>query len=274
MIENTFIPLNITSFHNYMLNKYNINIHDISIKEWEDMIHPNYCKNIIGNIFCFKKHKKNMLENNFCSKCCERKGIKRNNIYKKKKKQINIDNVNNLDDSGFYSELELNNDINDNILKTQHTNNKKVPMQNLDYEKNIDNNLINNRKFIKFGDLKFNLDTKYEYLMDKVQNLKSENKNKSHNINDNFITFGSLFFNNIKKINNSTLFFSSIEQNNKCSQRINIFEEEEKINLFNNDLYYIFIYLINLIFYNSDINFIKKELYFCLGPFGIDYYLS
>lgn len=86
MMKNTFIPLDMASFLNYMLNKYNINIYNISIKEWEYMIHPNYCKNTIDNIFCFKKHKKNTTDVDFCSKCCEKKELKEIIYIKKEKK--------------------------------------------------------------------------------------------------------------------------------------------------------------------------------------------
>ena len=42
----------------------------------------------------------------------------------------------------------------------------------------------------------------------------------------------------------------------------------------NSDLYYIFIYLVDLIFKISDINFIRNELYSYLGDIGVEYYIS
>lgn len=170
MITNTFIPINIPLFYKYMLSKYKINIYEISTDNWYNMIDTNYCRNIEDNKFCFKKYKKNIVGTDFCSKCCERKKIKRKNVYKKKKTNKKEDIVN---DSAFYSETDNNTD------------------------------LENDKKYIKFGDIDFELDKKYVYLTNSLQNLKSE-KYKSinnHHIDNNCIKFGELDI----KINNKNI---------------------------------------------------------------------
>lgn len=54
-------------------------------------------------------------------------------------------------------------------------------------------------------------------------------------------------------------------------------EKEDLIN-YNNDMnkdtYYIFLYIIDLIFKTRNINYIRKELYNCLGVFNIKFYRS
>jgi hypothetical protein len=166
MITNTAIPIHIPFFYNYILTKYNINIYEFPIDDWREMIHINYCKNIIDNKFCLKKYKKDLIGIDFCSKCCEKKKIKRKNVYKKKKcKESNTNN-----DSGFYSETDNNADV-ENI-----------------------NVFPENKKYIKFGNIDVELNNKNNYLINNLQNLKSEN-NVNHYINDNFITFGELTIN-------------------------------------------------------------------------------
>jgi hypothetical protein len=77
MISNSFIPISIPHFQEYLLEKFNVNINEIPYEDWNGLIHNNYCKNIINNNFCLKKYKKTIsnVENNdlMCSKCCERK---------------------------------------------------------------------------------------------------------------------------------------------------------------------------------------------------------
>lgn len=150
-------------------------------------------------------------------------------------------------------------------------------MQNLNSEKKD-----NNGNFIKFGDLKIKLDNKYEHLMDRLPILKSENKIKNYCINDNYITFGTLSFSyssqylqnkTIRPVNINESKKDNYFENNKCFQKIDTLEKKKE-DLFNHDLYYVFVYIINLIFYNSDVKLIRKELYHCLGDLGIDFYLS
>jgi hypothetical protein len=202
-----------------MLNKYNVDIYEISINDWGNMIYTNYCKNITENKFCFKKYKKDISGIDFCSKCCERKKIKRKNVYKKKNKKETINN-----DSAFYSDSD-----------------------------NTNKEIINN-KYIKFGDMEFELDDKYSYLINKLQNLKSENNivNNNHYINNNYIKLGELIINidekNRIKDNNPK---NNLEKESKmlpssCSdQHIeesysnnnhNIFIPENNIKLLNNKL--------------------------------------
>lgn len=328
MFENVFIPLDVSSFHNYMLNKYNINIYDIQLEDWSNMICSNYCKNINDNKFCFKKYKKN-LNLELCSKCCEKKKIKRESVYIKRKTKLKKNKINESNDSGYYTEIE------DNINKNGNNNDysSKMKENTINFGINGNNYMIspndsreeygyihehhnekvynykdlkiNNKerknKYIKFGSLKFELNDKNKNLINGLQNLKSENKIINHNINNN-ITFGSLTFEiknklkqkekenikikfeepdilsdpsntfNLKLSNNAKDFLANKTNLNKYFQEEEI--EKNRYMIFYNDLYYIFVYIINLIFYNSDIKIIKKELYNCLGETGINFYLS
>lgn len=87
MLNNSFIPISIPFFHDYLINKFSVNIYEIPNEDWINIICNKYCKNIVDGKFCLKKHKKhipNAENNRLCSKCCEKKGIKRKKFIKEK----------------------------------------------------------------------------------------------------------------------------------------------------------------------------------------------
>lgn len=272
MILNSFIPISIQNFQEYLLNKFNIDIYEIPTEDWKDIIYHNYCKNIIDNNFCLKKCR-NIKTNTeyFCSKCCEKKKIKRDPVYKKKKKIENVNNVN-IYDSGFYTETEHNID---RSIKNVEKNYFPKLQNATDTQTSCNNNILKKNKkvetnYIKFGDLDFEVDKKYIHLVNNIhQNIKSNKTIINHNyINDDYITFGELNFkidkidklNKIESVTSKLNIINNIDKNNKIEKNLN------------SDLYYLFIYFIDLIFQNHDVSFIKKELYRCLGSFGIQFY--
>lgn len=310
MIENTFIPVFIPHLHKYLLDNFNIDINKIPIEDWHGLISNNYCKNITNNTYCLKKYKKNINDDNidFCSKCSEKKGIKRKKVYKSKKdrkKEINSD-------SGFYSESDNekiiydNNIIADKTIKNVKFKNIKkrimIKIKILNYFKNLlkvkkinvikeeedyifctntgfynrkkkNNNLNVNlvgskdyHKYIMFGDLEFKFEDRYFKINNNYKNLNVKHEKF---MNNNFIQFGSLTFNLNPKENKKENYLL----NN------NIYKEgKEKLinynNYMNEDTYYIFLYIIDLIFKTKNIDYIREELYNCLGPFNIDFYKS
>lgn len=110
--------------------------------------------------------------------------IKRKKVYKKWKNKEKTDYTDNVNESGYYSEID----------------NNLIQLQNLNSEKDLSSELSNKEeeKKIKFGDLKFELDDKYKHLINGLRNLKYKNNAVNHITNNEYITFGSL---NIK-INN------------------------------------------------------------------------
>jgi hypothetical protein len=306
MISNEFIPLSISSFHKYLLENFNLDINNIPNKEWNNLIYKNYCKNIINNRYCFKKIKKIDPNNiDICSKCCEKmklKTYKKNKIKKcKKKEKINKD-IDNNEDSGFYTETDNENYTNSKLDVTQ---NMMINLNPNKYNKNctqtesqshsfsletftsttfISEN-CKNKGYIKFGDLNFKLNDKHLYLTDFLHmdhyGYNSLPKNYINNINNN-IYFGNLKFKIDKKENKSENKICDSKLRKRILLKINILRYFKKLYLknkdnefnTNSDLYYVFLYIIDLIFRTKNINYIRKELYNCLGILGINYYRS
>lgn len=281
MISNSFIHISIPNFQEYLLNKFNIDIYEIPTEDWKDIIYNNYCKNIINSKFCLKKCRSIKANTGYlCSKCCEKKKLKRDPVYKKKKKIENVNN-DNIYDSGFYTEAEDNIDRSikkiENEYLPQLQNTTKKIYSNSDIQASCNNNISKENKnveinYIKFGDLDFELDKKYIYLVNNIhQNIKSNKTIINHNyINDKYITFGELNF-KIGKIDKS----NKIESVTSKLNIINNIDKHKKIekNL-NSDLYYLFIYFIDLIFQNHNVEYIQKKIYRCLGGLGIQFYRS
>lgn len=216
MIENEFIPLSVSSFNEYLLKKFNINIDNIPDEDWDKLIYKNYCKNNINNKYCFKKIKKVESNINICSKCCEKMKLKtyKRNKKKCKKKEKNNENKNIDEDSGFYTETD--NDI-ENKSKLNYEGIHKIKdtkeHENSNYiyfgsigikseknynkiqlkdEKNelINNNYINNSNYIKFGDLHFKLN-KSEFSIEEVNDNISGNGSKEDIIFDDKISISN-----------------------------------------------------------------------------------
>jgi hypothetical protein len=267
MLTNSFIPIFIPNLHNYLLNKFNVNIYNIPIDDWHRLICDNYCKNIINNTYCIKKYKKDINDDNslFCSKCCERKGIKRKRVYKKKTKII----LNNDDsDSGVYTESD-DKKSNTNYKPTEfklfknknynkidldnvylYINNKQIE-ENKKYVKDVLNsNKENKHKYIMFGTLKVNIN----------ENAKINDYNDKNNLKRK--TFGR------------NLCYSPIFLNNKKYDNGLKYLKENDFTDINSDLYYVFTYIIYLIFKTSNIKIIQDELHNYLGDLGVQYYIS
>lgn len=348
MIENKFIPLYIPYLHEYLLNNFNVNIYNISINDWNKLICNDYCKNITNNMYCFKKYKKINGDNvEFCSKCCKKKGIQREKVYKTRKhrkKEIN-------NDSAFESD-SYNDKIRNNITSSK-TIDKKIYIQKnfqLNNEELLINNNLKSNKIIediKFKNIKkriiikikclINLKKLYEKSKNTINTIKENNKNnfqtkvinenqyvnliknneekfkinlKRNNEYNNYIMFGDLEFkiekkyfninnncNNLKIGNFNKVMTNNFIQNESSNFNMNKYKDEnrkgnyllnnninekkvEKEDLinYNNDMnkdtYYIFLYIIDLIFKTRNINYIRKELYNCLGVFNIKFYRS
>lgn len=281
MLSNTFIPFSIISLNNYLQKQFNININinNIPIEHFKELVDYKYCKNIIDGKMCIRPCKKiNTIKENsefICSKCCEKKGIKRRRVYKLKKDKQKIINMDENSDSGFYTEID------DNIKNTSNSsNNSKQNIEDPILE-NKSTNVINNKP--------------------KEFKLSIKNKNKS----DDFISFGELDFKlnekyrNITNTYNKQIIFGSLKIDIDKKDKIDIIEINKKFKInyknnlknnnnyihnyfkgedfnmnINSDLYNIFIYLVDLIFKISDINFIRNELYSYLGDIGVKYYIS
>ncbi len=288
---NSCIPVSIPHFQEYLLRNFKININEIPLEDWSFLIYNNYCNNIIDNKLCLKKHKKiiNLNTDNkyLCSKCCERKGIKRNPIYKKTKvkkvkennnKEESVNCVTQSPAIRFCNKLESTKIEKIEVLENYDIKNKSKIYITDEKDKYVNNNCI------KFGDLDFNLDNKYRYLINNLYKNKLEKlKDGNHYIDNENIMFGSLKIdiNNKKEIIenicslNSKTNNKSIKDNTSLNIPCSIYLANKKEDeLLNSDIYYIFVYLVNLIFYNYEIAFIKNELYNCLGSFGINFYIS
>lgn len=238
MDANLFIPFYIPALINYLKIKFNIDINNIPIHDLKSLVYYKYCKNITDGKLCVRPCKKaNEIKEDeefICSKCCEKNKIKRKKVYRKKKKPKNneqLDNMNNGNESGYYSETDNNLYLKSNEIYGP-INNYSVKLQNLKYEKELSfNNELSEKKEnkINFGDLEIELDNKY--LINNLRKLKHENNVINHNINNKYITFGSLNINieadNIinnekivkknKYINNKVL---NNNENNKIIKRI------------------------------------------------------
>jgi hypothetical protein len=216
MIVNEFIPLSISSFHSYLLEKFNIDINNIPENDWTKLVCKSYCKNIINSKYCFKKIKKVNSNNiNICSKCCEKlklKTYKRNKVQKCKKNN----DIDNNEDSGFFTETDNELYTIPKIISSENMTTKLN--SKIDLSCNINNiskkEDCKNKEYIKFGDLDFKLNNKSLYLIDILhKNSITENNVRKHinNINDN-ICFGSLKF-KIDEKNNKTLYHDDINKN-------------------------------------------------------------
>lgn len=188
MLKNSFIPISIPILHDYLMNKFSINIYEIPINDWSNLICNNYCKNFIDDHFCLRKHKKMMLDmenKGLCSKCCEKKGIKRSKVYKQRKKKTKhiLDNTEDSD-SGVYTENDDNRNGENFSLNKNYKNN--------DYNNNLSE--FKKRIFMK---IKFLIFFKKLYL---------NNKNKSNN----YISFGSLDVEINNNNNYSSLFSNKV----------------------------------------------------------------
>lgn len=139
-----------------------------------------------------------------CSKCCEKKGIKRSKVYKQRKKKTKhiLDNTEDSD-SGVYTENDDNRNGENFSLNKNYKNN--------DYNNNLSE--FKKRIFMK---IKFLIFFKKLYL---------NNKNKSNN----YISFGSLDV-EINNNNNYSSLFS-----NKVYNKINLNNVYDYI-LFNRNL--------------------------------------
>lgn len=213
MLKNSFIPVSIPNLHSYLLNKFNVDIYNIPVDDWHRLICNSYCKNIINNTYCITKYKKDINnDSSFCSKCCERKGIKRKKVYKKKTKII----LNNEDsDSGICTES----DDKDNRFKSKKCNIINKPTEfKLLKNKNIFHDLSKIKKKIL---------TKIKILI-YFKKLYLNNKNNKQN---NYIRFGSLKI-PINNNNISSLFlnknYNKINLNNIYSYINNKQIEKEK----------------------------------------------
>lgn len=307
MIENEFIPISISSFHKYLLENFKIDINEIPNNEWNKLVYKNYCKNIKNNKYCFKKIKKIDPDNiNICSKFCEKMKLKtyKNKIKKcKKRKKINKD-IDNNDDSGFYTETD--NEICTNF-KLDVKKNKIINLNSNNYsysENNTQNNnkpcsfsfeniisttftseKCKNKGYIKFGDFNFELNDKHLYLTDflYINHYNNINNNKPNPyVFHNNICFGDLNFKIDKKEIKSENKICNLKFKKRILLKINILRYFKKLYLKNkynefntdSDIYYVFLYIIDLIFRTKNINYIRKELYNCLGNIGINYYRS
>lgn len=279
MITNSFIPISITNFHNYLLHKYSIDIYEIPDNDWNNIIYDGYCKNIIDNKFCLKKYKISNLNNeySFCSKCCKKKNIKRKPIYKKRKKIKD-----NNEDSGFYTET-------DNEMESKVNETHAIELYN-QHSKNVLNYSLNeNIQDEKNNfDAKINIVNKFDKIYFKKDNINNHDNqyNWTTNYNDKYIQFGSLIFNLnqhkdvenklcnkklIKRILIKTkilTYFKKLYLKNK-----NYKKDELNMNI-DSDIYYIFLYIIDLIFRTKNVNLIRREIYNCLGVFGVYFYRS
>jgi hypothetical protein len=302
---NNFLPISVLYFRDYLIKTFNIDINNIPLEDWNNLIYKNYCKNIINNKFCLKKIKK--IGKDICSKCCEKKGLIK---YKKTKiKKSKKDKEPNSDDEGFYTGTDNETTTNKRSLNIEESINKNDLLFNIDISKKdefiknrnlkLDNNLnsINNSKYMYFGDLKVNIDG-YE-----IDNLFSKNNinivNNYNNYVNNcngYIMFGSLEV-EIQKDKNKDISLEVISSNenkicniefkkriltktkiikyfNKLYLEIKNKKNNNFMNNINEDLYYVFLYSINLIFKNEDINLIRKEISNCLGELGISYFIN
>lgn len=293
MLSNTFIPFSILSLNNYLQKQFNININNIPIEHFKELVDYKYCKNIIDGKMCIRPCKKiNTIKENedfICSKCCKKNGIKRKRVYKLKKVKQKKSNMDENSDSGFYTEID------NNIKNTsKSSNNKKQKIEEPIFRPNY---IINNKpkefklsiknknetdNCISFGELDFKLNEKYRNITNTI--YKNHEKNNSKIINNKYnkqIIFGSLKFDIDKKdkidiieINKELKknYKNNLKNNNNC---IHNYLKGEDFNMnINSDLYYIFIYLVDLIFKISDINFIRNEIYSYLGDIGVEYYIS
>jgi hypothetical protein len=216
MFKNSFIPVFIPNLHNYLLNKFNVDIYNIPIDDWHGLICDNYCKNIINNTYCIKKYKKDINDDNslFCSKCCEKKGIKRKKVYKKKTKNT----LNNEDsDSGVYTESDdKNNKFNYKNINVKHfslnkfsnTINEPTEVKLLQNKNNCHDNLFKIKKrtlmkikiLIYFKKLYLNNKNKYKqdnYISLGYLNIDINNKNPYplfSNKNYNKINLNNVYF--------------------------------------------------------------------------------
>lgn len=295
MIANDFIPISKNSFYEYILKRFNIDISNIPVEDWNNLIYKDHCKNITNNIFCFKKFKKINIDNtDICSKCCEKKGVKRKPAYKKRKNYNNSfkDITNNNEDSGFYTETDndLENKSKFNVLNYESIQDKDAKEHDKKYSKIqfkenekkvlLNNNYINNSNYIQFGSLKFKID-QYENVKREIFNKKLKKRILTK------IKILNYFKNLYLSIKNKTpiytspsvvpKYFDTIENvssnynsNNDKSNKKSQMDED----IINNDIYYVFVYIINLIFRTKNVNYIRKEIFNCLGGYGLNFYRS
>lgn len=275
---------------------FNIDINDIPLEDWNKLIYKNYCKNTIDNKLCLRKIKKLYLDNkDICSKCCEKKGLKK---YKRKSRKLqkkNTQKINN-EDSGFYTETD--NEIDKVTLIKENTNEKPKP------NTSIFNDIKKDQKCIYFGDLEIKTDN-YRilnlcYPEKKQENIINKHINNHINRYDGYIMFGSLEV-EIQKDKNKDISLEGISSNenkicnrelrnkirkriltkikiikyfNRLYLKIKNKKENNLIDNINEDIYYVFLYSISLIFKFKDINFIRKEIHNCLGYLGISFYIK
>jgi hypothetical protein len=167
-------------------------------------------------------------------------------------------------------EKRINNNNGLNTATEKYTKNKSSPVFQSESKDNLDfYNISNKEKILNNYVNNYNGHILFGSVDEEIPKDKNKDISLEVTSNENKIC-NTEFKNNFRKriltktriINYFNKLYIKNKKNNKFMDNIN------------EDLYYVFLYSINLIFKNKNINFIRKEIYNCLGKLGISYCIN